>query len=392
MNGTERSKFARPVVAGAALGAVGLLAWLLGAFLDPAQAFFSWLVAYVFAVTTVVCALLMVMIGNLTAATWFVVLRRLMTAVGATLPLFALLWIPLLVGAGYLYPWTHPATFSGHEAELLAHKRAYLNLDFWTVRAVFYFAFWSVLALLLRRWSLRQDEHPDPELTRRQRTLSAAAVFPLGLAFTFAIFDWVMSLTPEWESSIFGAYLFAGGMLGGLATLAIALLLAERAGRFPVRVAEGNVHALGKLLFAFVIFWAYMAYSQGFLIWIADLPAEVTWYAARTRGSWAGVGILLICGHFLVPFFLLLSWRWKHKLAFVAGVGAWLLGMHYVDVYWMVLPVLHPEGVLPHWLDLAALLAVGGSVVAYGSWLQRGHATVPRGDPELERSLAYVST
>jgi len=202
-------------------------------------------------------------------------------------------------------------------------------------------------------------------LLRRSPKAASAAGLPLaGLGLTFAAFDWLMSLTPAWFSTIYGVYYFAGGFLGALGMVA---LLAYRGKEREA--AREQYHSLGKLLLTFVLFWAYVAYSQLLIVWIADLPKEVTWYLPRLRGSWGAVGLVLLGGQFAIPFLLLLFRRFNSQARALGYLGAWLLLMHYLDVYWLVMPVLHPAGVHFGWLDLSAALTVVGLGVAYGSRL-----------------------
>jgi len=201
--------------------------------------------------------------------------------------------------------------------------------------------------------------------------LAAAGLPILGITLTFAAFDWIMSLTPAWFSAIFGLYVFAGGFIAALGLVAVVAPGAPAVG-------PSHTHALGKLTFAFVIFWAYMAYAQGFLIWIADKPEEVTWYLPRVGGSWGVLFVAVIAANFVLPFALLLSRDLKRHPRALAAVGAWLLVAHYLDVAWMVLPVLHPTGIRAHWLDLAALAAVGGLAAAAASARLRRTPSCPR--------------
>jgi hypothetical protein len=380
------------IAAALLVGAGGLALCALGFASDPRQALFSWLAAWVYGLTIALGALIFVMIGHVTAAGWFVALRRLTETIAASLPLFALLFLPLALGLEKLYPWVAPApSLDARSLELIAHRRPYLNVPFFLGRAALYFAIWGGVAALLRRWSLRQDEAPAPALTARSRALAAGAMPPVGLALAFASFDWIMSLTTKFESSIFGVYTFAGAILAALALVVIASFLARRAGLLPAGVSASHDYALGRLLLTFVVFWAYIAFSQLVIVWLADLPEELGWYRARFAGSWAPVGVFLLVGHFAMPFLLLLSYRLKRRAAALAAVAAWLLFAHYVDVYWLVLPALHEAGARPHWLDLAALAGVIGPATAFTLFRLRGHALVPKNDPALAASLRYAA-
>jgi len=376
----------------AVAGVLGLALLLLGALADPRQAAFSYLMAYAYVLSFALGALLFLMIQRTIAATWSIVLHRVAEAVAATLPLLTLLFVPVLLTWPWLFPWSGDA--AGPAAPLSAELRpGYLARPFAALRAAACFAVWNVAAALLHRWSLRQQAGGDPAaLAHRQRVLSAVGLPLVAFTLTLAAFDWLMSLTPGWTSTIFGVYYFAGAMVGILALLAVAAFLLEREGDLAGIITVSHDHALGKLLFTFLVFWAYIAFVQLLLIWIADLPREAAWFVARTAGSWAVVSGLLVAGHFLLPFFALLSRELKRRPAALATVGAWLLAMHFVDVYWVVLPALHPAGARPHWLDAAAVVGVGGAAAAFGLWRARGASIVASGDPAYRRSLEFFTT
>jgi hypothetical protein len=265
--------------------------------------------------------------------------------------------------------------------ESIAAKAAWLDVPFFLLRAAVYFAVWILVALLLRRWSIRSTGGLPDRVRSRQRALSAAALPAVGLTFTFAAFDWMMSLSPEWFSTVYGVYVFSGGFLAALALLATVAPSAARGALLGREPSLDSYHSLGKLLLTFVIFWLYIGFSQLLIIWIADVPAEVAWYLPRLHGSWAGVAALLLAGNFLAPFLLLLFRRVKRAPAALAAIGIWLLAMHYLDVYWLLMPELHAVGVRVHWLDLATLAGVGGAALAYGTWQLRRHAVALAAEP-----------
>lgn len=373
-----------------ALGAasLGAIACVLGAWIEPRRAAMAYLAAYAAVLTTVVGALCTIMIAHLTGATWFIVLRRRAEDVVAALPLLVVLFVPVVLAIGVLYPWAAPHGIADAAAlGRVAAKRAYLNVPFFVVRAAVYLGTWVVLGELLRRWSLRQDVTGDPELTGRVRAISAIGCIATGLTLTFASFDWLMSLSPTWYSTVYGVYVFGGAMVGALAMLTV-LAWRERESGAPVR--DDHFHALGKLQLTFILFWAYIAYAQLIVIWSGDLPAEVSWYVARL-GGWRVVDALLVVGHFAVPFVALLLWGVKRSARAMGVLALWLLAMHYVDVYWLVLPSLTPGVLRPDWLDLAALLCVGGGAVAFGLWRAQGEAAYPLQDPAVELSVNYTT-
>jgi hypothetical protein len=377
--------------AGLASGLVGLGLVFLGSRSEPRQAALSYLAAYAFGASVSLGALALLLIGHVTGARWLVAIRRPVEAVAAILPVYALLFVPIALALPSIYPWVSPGGLEAHAAELIERKRSFLNPTAFLVRAAVYLLVWSVLGVILWRRSVRHDASPGPVADSEPRGLSAVALPLFAFTFTFAAFDWLMSLEPTWFSTVYGAYCFADAFRSALALAIIVAALWKSRGLLPAEVGPSHFHALGRLLLTFVIFWAYMAFSQGLIIWIGDIPLESAWYVTRTRGAWSYVFVFLGVGGFAAPFFVLLSRDLKRRPGALAVVAAWLLLVHYVDVYWLVLPALHPEGPRPHWLDAAALVGVGGIALAATASLLRGVAPVPRGAPGLAASLRYTS-
>jgi hypothetical protein len=274
-----------------------------------------------------------------------------------------------------------------HDA-LLRFKQPYLILPFFYARAALYFVVWSGIALWFRRQSRLQDEARDAAAAARLSRYSGALLIPLALTTTFAAFDWLMSLAPHWYSTIFGVYVFAGGLVAGFAFVSIAAVALRRAGLLPALSSE-HLHDLGKLLFAFTVFWAYIGFSQFFLIWYGNIPEETIWYRVRLAGGWKLVTIALAVGHFALPFFFLMSRTIKRNATTLVMAASWLLAMHFVDVYWVVIPSIEGLGARPGIVDAASLLAVGGAFLAAFGWLLVGSPLVPKGDPRLSESLAF---
>jgi hypothetical protein len=375
-----------------AVGAIGLLLTLAGGVaFDSRRALHAYLVAFTFWVGIALGALILLGSFHASNARWPVVLRRFVEHVPAALPIFVVLFIPVVLGRHQLFPWTTPDALEPELRHLVAHKRPYLNVPFFVVRAVLYFGSWVVVAELLRRWSLRQDASGGIALTRWQRRLGAGSLPLLALTLSFAAFDWIMSVDPRFYSTIFGAYWFAGSFIGAFAVIAIAGMLTRGdPTQFGSQMSAEHFHSVGKFLLAFVAFWAYMAFSQFLLIWIANVPEEVPWLAVRIQGGWAWVFGFLVLGQFLVPFFLLLSRDLKRDPRSLARVAAWTLLAHWVDMYWLIMPQLDPGGPRPSLWDLTALVGVGGVAVAFTLYRMRGFAAVPVGDPYLDDSLRYL--
>ncbi|MFN7133282.1 MAG: hypothetical protein ACK4N5_14485, partial [Myxococcales bacterium] len=326
-------------------------------------------------------------------AKWMVVLRRQIENMTAALPVLAVLFIPIVLGMGKLYVWVNPEAhphLNHEELHLIHHKHGYLNAGGFVVRGLVYFGIWIVVAHLLRGWSLKQDSARDIGLTVRQRKLGVGGLPLLALSITFASFDWLMSLTPVWFSTIYGVYYFAGGFLGAICLLTLTTTYAQGKDLYGRLVSLHHFHNLGKLMLAFTAFWAYIAFSQLLLVWIANIPEEVPWYKVRLSGSWYPVSIALGLLHFVVPFFILLSRDIKLKPKALAVMAVYLLAVCYLDTYWLVIPAIQPDSPMPSWTDLTAFVGVGGVAVAFAVFRMRGTYSVPVGDPYLQDSLRYT--
>jgi hypothetical protein len=351
------------------IGLAGVALWGIGLLVDPRQAYASWLAALAAGLSIALGALLLVAIAAISGARWFDPLRGVALDVAGTLPLFGLLFLALLPGLGLLYPWVHARNLP---------NAAWLNRPWFIARAAFYFAVWIGIASTLRRWAGARTGGAGPIAppSPRERALAAAALPPLGLTLTFAAFDWLMSLDPRWSSTVFGVYWFAGGFLAALAVVTLAAVTfgsrQPGTGTAPTdRLPAAQGYALGALMLTFAVFWAYIAYSQYFIIWIADVPAEVAWYVPRVRGGWGIVALVVLAGQLALPLLVLLFYAAKRSARAMAVIAVWLLVVHYLDTYWLVLPAIHPDAPHPHWLDLSAVAAVAGCAGAWIGWLGR---------------------
>ena len=234
----------------------------------------------------------------------------------------------------------------------------------------------------------RERRRASPRARAAHADLERGSLLVVALALTWASFDWTMSLTPAWTSTIYGLYWFAGAFVGAIALVCV-LMHAGRSTPGLDRVTGDHALAIGRLLFAMTCFWAYMAFSQLLIVWIADLPEEVPFYIARTTGSWSVVTYGLVFGHFVLPFFALLNRRAKRSTAYLAAVGAWMLLMHFVDVLWLILPARDPYGVRVRWFDVGPVLWVGGVCAAWIAAQYGRAAPLPRHAPELAEGLDY---
>jgi len=368
------------------VGVAFLALLLVGAFFNRTQFFHSYLIGLVFWTGVALGSLALLMLQHLTGGGWGLVIRRVLEAATRTIPLLLVLFVPLILGMSRIYPWMHHEEMA-KTAALMSKAEHYLNRNFFLGRLALYFAIWLVLTYFLNKWSREQDRTAERHFRRRMKILSGPGLVLFVLTTTFASIDWVMSLDPEWSSTMFGFLFVASWALSAMAfVIATLSLLASREPLSGV-VAPSHFHDLGKLLLALVMLWAYFAFSQFLIIWSGNLPEETTWYLHRTRGGWGGIALAVIVLHFALPFLLLLSRDFKrnaHKLAILA---AFLLVMRLVDLFWMIEPEFSHGHFHLSWMDVAAPLGVGGIwIAAFCRQLQQ-RPIVPLNDPQLESVL-----
>lgn len=363
------------------VGGAALAVCLAGAAISRDQFFHAYLTAYVFYANLALGCLGLLMLHHLVGGRWGFVVQRILEAGARTLPLLALLFLPLLLGLRELYVWARPELVAADH--LLHHKAVYLNVPFFLARTAGYFAVWFGLTAALTGWSAAQDATGEPRLTRRLQVLSGPGLVVFGGTVTFAAIDWVMSIEAHWFSSIYGVVFLAGQALAALAFAVVVLVLLVRRPDLAGVVGTRDFHDLGKLLLAFVMFWAYIAFSQFLIIWSGNLPEEITWYVHRMAGGWFWLAMGLIAFHFGVPFLLLLSRETKRRPPVLLGVAAGILAMRLVDVFWLVSPAFHPAEWGLNWMDLVAPLGLGGLwLTAFLRNLKR-QPLLPQGDPRF---------
>ena len=339
-----------------AAGVLGLASCFVGWTLEPVSLFRSYLTSFVFWVGLALGSLGVLMMQYVTGGRWGRILRRPLESASLTLPLLAVLFVPVLLGMQRLYSWTNPEVIATDA--VIQKKQIYLNVPFFIGRQIAYFAIWTAFALLLDRWSKDWNRTEQRRYQWRLEHLSAAGMFFLAATMTLAIVDWVMSLEPHWYSTIYAVVYIAGEMLAGFAfaTAAVILLSPNYAESLSVR----RFRDLGNLLLTFVMLWAYCSFSQYLLIWSGNLREEITWYLPRTTGLWGVVALVLIGFHFFVPFFLLLFRDLKQNRKILSALAIFLLLMRLVDVFWLVKPAFMSGGVGVNWMDLASLVGIGG--------------------------------
>ncbi|MDZ7289036.1 MAG: hypothetical protein ONB44_01505 [candidate division KSB1 bacterium] len=389
MNQTDslKSHFNRIRQRAIIVGVVALVLMGLSAALSTEQFFRSYLFAYLFWFGITIGCLAVLMLHHLVSGGWGFVIQRLLEAGTRTLPLMVLLFVPFFFGLRELYLWARPEVVAGDE--ILQQKSLYLNVPFFGMRTIGYFAIWSVFAYLLNKWSSEQDRTANPALTNRLRNLSGPGLVFFVLTMTFAAFDWVMSLEPHWFSTIFGVVFVIGQGLVTLAFAIIAVRLLSRHEPIAGVITTKHFHDLGNLTLAFVMLWAYVAFSQFLIIWSANLPEEITWYVHRLHGGWGVMAIALVVFHFAVPFLLLLSRKTKQRVELLARLAAAMIIMRLVDLFWIVAPNFHPEKFSIHWMDVLAPLAIGGLWLAVFVWQLQRRALLPLHDPRLKEALHH---
>ena len=347
-----------------ALGVAGAVLTAIFAIYDPTRAVLGWLAAFGVALGAALGALILAMVFHVTNAKWPAAVRPQLMGIVRTLPVLLVLFVPIALGR------THPVPE-------IPEQRMWLAPPFLLARAVLYFAIWIGLSQALTNADARYAKEPTPENAARQRFISGAGLPVTALTLTFASFDWFMSVEPGWVSNMYGVYFFAGGMAGALAATT---LLLRRA-----KVGPDVIGAVGRLLFMSTVFWAYIAFFQLMLVWIANIPREVGFYALRWEGGYRYLSLVLLFGKFVVPFLVLLPRANKRRIELLTIAAGWLLLMDACDLSWLVLP---RAGGFLRARDLAPFFAVIGLVVAFGIWRAR-RAAPSVSDASLAEALRY---
>jgi hypothetical protein len=370
-------------------GGVGLAVSSIGLVTDTAQFFQSYLMAYIYVLSATLGCLGLGMIHQLSGGAWGVVTRRLIGASSRVLPVLTVLFVPIVLGSHSLYEWTHADAVANDE--ILQKKQLYLNLPFFVARAALYFLVWNALVHFLNKWSLEQDRSPDPRIAKKMQALSGGGLLAFGLTVTFASFDWMMSLDPHWYSTIYGVLLMGGQGLTALAFIIVLLVWLSRRPPLDAVVAPVHFHDLGNLMLAFVMLWAYFSFSQYLIIYSGNLPEEVTWYMHRLFTGWRFVALALVVFHFAVPFLLLLSRRMKRTPELLVKIAAAILVARLIDLFWLIAPAFHRDGLVVHWLDVALPVSMGALWLGCFFWQLRGRAILPLHDPQFEQALGRIA-
>ncbi len=355
------------------LAVVGLLSLglcVVGAVVNRHQFSFSWLFAFAY------------------YAEWSVVVRRQLENLAMLIPVMAVFFIPVLVFRHHLYEWMNVAP--GHDP-ILDSKRAYLNWHFFLVRAFFYFAFFSGAAFLLRRFSVRQDHDGNPAYTLKMRKVAFTALPLFALSLTFGAYDWLLGLDYHWFSTMWGVYIFAGAAGSSMSLLVLVITALRKAGYLKEIVTTEHYHIMGKWMLSFVVFWAYIGFSQYMLIWYANMPEETEYFVRRNTESWNSLSLFLVIGRFFVPFALLLLRSPKKKPRQLCIIAGWLVFMQLVDIYLVILPALHGVGLHVSVWDFVSLIAIGATLAFFYLRILARTSLFPNRDPRLLESLRTIN-
>lgn len=373
---------------GLVAGAIGAIALAAGAFLDYTQFLQSYLIGYIFVLCLMLGCLALTMVHHLTGGAWGMVCRRIWEAATRTLPLMVLLFLPIALNIRKIYAWAKPEAVND---PLIQLKVQYLNEPFFYLRAAIFFAVWGILIYFLNRWSKEQDQGPVLEpgpKDSRLRTLSGPGLVLFVLTVTFMSVDWVMSLDPHWYSTMFGVIFIGGQGLGAIAFSILMIGALAGSKPFSETVTVTQLHDLGKLLLAFVMLWAYFSFSQFLIIYSANLPEEIPFYLERFHGGWGWLSLALAVFHFILPFTLLLSADIKRNRRGIMMVAGLVLAARALDLIWHVGPMFHHDAGFPiHWMDVAAIVGLGGIWLFVCARNLKSRALVPYKDPYFKEAI-----
>jgi hypothetical protein len=370
------------------VGLVGLGLSVVGAFVSPHQFSFSWLFAFSFFFTLIAGSFFWIIVHHVTDAEWSVVVRRQLENLALLMPLMAVFFIPIVLFRHHIYEWMNIPVGQDH---LLDSKRAYLNWNFFLVRSVFYFVFFSAVAWLFRRLSIRQDRDGNPAYTLKMRKLAFVALPLFGFSLTFGAYDWLLGIDYKWFSTMWGVYIFAGAAGSSMSLLVLVVAALQKAGYLRETITTEHYHIMGKWMLSFTVFWAYIGFSQYMLIWYANMPEETEYFIRRNTESWNALSLFLVIGRFFVPFAILLLRAPKKKPQRLCLIAAWIVFMQMVDIYIVILPALHGVGVLVSVWDFMPLLGIGATLAFFYLRLAAKSSLFPNRDPRLLESLRIIN-
>jgi len=372
---------------GISLTLIGLVLVIMAYLTDPTRSAFNNILLLMFVTSIGLGSLFLVAIEYIGGAVWSTPFRRIAEILASTLLIVPILAIPIYFNLHDLYHWTHLDVVATDK--ILKFKSPYLNETFFTIRIVGYFVIWILFYFILTKNSEKQDITKDQSLTKKNVRNSAIFIPFFAVTITFASIDWMMSLEPHWFSTIFGVYYFAGTFLSALAIITFLVVYLNEKGTFGNVIVSDHYYSFGALLYGFVNFWAYIAFSQFMLIWYANLPEETFWFLNRWEGSWLIYSVVFIIIHFLVPFFALVSQPSKTNGSRLKFMSIWLLVAHFMDLYFLVMPTFSPDGVTLGWIELGFFLLAFGIVFLVFSFKSKTVNLLPIGDPKLKRGIDF---
>jgi len=367
---------------------IGLISITAAYYFEGERAAFNnvWILTFITSIG--IGSLFWVAIEYLAGADWSTPFRRVMEILSYLLILGAIVAIPAYLSSHSLFHWAHPETVQNDP--MLKAKSPYLNLSFFGIRQIIYFGIWFLFFFLFVSNSKKQDISGDQKLTKRNIKLSAIFMPIFAFTITFFSIDWLMSLEPHWFSTIFGVYYFSGSVLVAMAVIAYVSIRLNEAGYLVKGLTKDNYYSFGALMFAFLNFWAYIAFSQFLLIWYANLPEETVWFLQRWEGTWLYFTVGLIFVHFVVPYFGLLSQPSKMNAGRLKFMSLWIVFAHLYDLYWMIMPTYSPDGVLFGWVEIGAIIFMVGSIIVVFAFVAKGKNLVPIKDPKLKRGIKFT--
>jgi len=362
---------------------VGIAAMLLaitGFILDREQFLRSYLFGYVYWLGMALGCLGVLLMHHTVGGKWGMMIRRMCEAGARTLPYMIVLLIPVLLNLPALYPWARPG--AAHDANLVA-KSAYLNVPGVLARTVFYFGVWVLYAYLMSKWSIEQDRTGEERLAKKMRRVSAPGLVVFTFVTTFAFIDWIMSLEPHWFSTIYGAMFLIGQMLESFAFMILLVIVLSRVSPIKDYLTAQHLHDLGNMMFAWMVLWAYLSFSQFIIIWSGNLPDEIPWYLRRLKGGWGWVALAIVIFNFFTPFALLLLRSVKRDAGRLFRVCVMLIIIRLVDDYWIIKPAFYNQQLRINWMDFVTPLAVGGLWLSAFFWHLKSRSLLPLRDPRL---------
>lgn len=366
---------------------IGLVLSVLAYISDPVRSAFNNIILLEFLTSVGLGALFFVALEHLVGAVWSTPFRRVFEILSSVLLILPIVALPIYFHAHDIFHWTHADVVAADE--ILLQKSPYLNMTFFTIRIVAYFLLWILFYWLLSRNSKKQDKSKDQKITKLNAKISAIFMPVFAITLTFSSIDWMMSLEPHWFSTIFGVYYFSGTVIASLAAGTLLVIWLNEKGLLIKGITKDHYYSLGALLFAFINFWAYIAFSQYLLIWYANLPEETFWFLQRWEGSWMYFSVFFMIVHFAIPYFAMLSQPSKMDAKRLKFMALWLAIVHILDLYWIVIPTLSPEGFIFGWIEIGFILLAFGIVMVVFNLKAKNANLVAIGDPKLQRGIDF---